>query len=69
MSCIAKIWDLDPYSEPFIIPKDEERFQSKLLETLKIYILSLISLNLVTRWSTKNFLVAFIWFRLLFDST
>ena len=49
MSCIAKIWDLDPYSEPFIIPKDEERFQSKLLETLKIYILSLISLNLVTR--------------------
>ena len=41
MSVIAEIWGLDQCSEPFTTPKDVEiLFQSKLLDALKIYIVS-----------------------------
>lgn len=60
ISVIAEIWGLDQCSEPFITPKGVEMFfQSKLLDTLKIYIVSSISLNLVALCLNKkeNFLV------------
>ncbi len=41
MSVIAEIWGLDQCSEPLTTPKDVEMlFQSKLLDALKIYIVS-----------------------------
>ena len=50
-SFIVEIWVLDQCSEHFIPPKDVEMFQSKLIDDLKIYIKSSISLNLVAPWS------------------
>ena len=38
MSFIAKFWSLDQYFVPFITPNDVEMFQSKLFDSLKIYI-------------------------------
>ena len=55
MSFIAKIWGLEQYFEPFITPNDVEMlFQFELLDGLKIYIISSISLNLVALWSNKK---------------
>ena len=59
ISVIAEIWGLDECSEPFITPKGVEMFfQSKLFDTLKIYIVSSISLYLVVLCLNKkeNFL-------------
>ena len=49
MSFITEFWGLDQYFDPFNTPKDVKMFQSKLLDALKIYIVSSISLNLVAR--------------------
>ena len=62
-SFIAEIWDLDQCFEPFITPKGVEMFfQSKLPDTLKTYIVSLISLKLVALCLNKkeNFLVVYL---------
>ena len=53
MSFIAEIWGLDQCVEHFIMDV-EMLFQLKLLDTLKIYIISSISLNLVVPWSNKK---------------
>ena len=37
MSFIVKVWGLEQYSKPFIMPKDEEMFQSKQLDILKFW--------------------------------
>lgn len=43
---------LDQWSEPFITPNSVKMlFQSKLLDVLKIYIVSSIVLNFVALWS------------------
>jgi len=68
MSFVAKLWGLEQYFEPFIPPNDAEMlFQFKLLDGLKIYIISSIFLNLVASWSNKKikFLATVIWFNVI----
>ena len=57
---IKEIWDLDQCFELFITPNNIEMFQYKLLDDFKIYVLSSLSLNLITPWSIykEKFLVA-----------
>lgn len=55
MGVIAEIWGLELHSLPLITLKDTEMFfQTKLLDALKIYIVSFISLNLVARSFTET---------------
>ena len=65
MSFITEFWGLDQYFDPFNTPKNVKMFQSKLLDALKIYIVSSISLNLVAPNQTRK--KSFWW--PLFDST
>ena len=61
VSFIKEIWYLDQCFEPFITPNDIEMlFQYKQLDDFNIYVLSSLSLNLVTSWSIykEKFLVA-----------
>ena len=61
VSSIKEIWDLDQCFEPFITPNNIEMlFQYRLLDDFKIYVLSSLSLNLITPWSIykEKFLVA-----------